>query len=283
MTTVAILGANGVYARHLIPRLAAKGYSIRALVRRPETATIARACGADIRVADIFDTASLRDGLAGADFAVNLATALSGGDFEMNDKLRREGSVTWAEACKATNVRVVQQSIAWISGGGDQVSDEDTPLVPGEDGQPPRASAAALEMEANIRAAGLDAVILRGALFYGPGTGNDDGWFSRAAAGKLRLPGDGSGWVTLVHIADMAEATVATLERWPSGETFIVADDTPVQWRDLFGYVAAAAGAPPPEAGGFLGFPSFRLTNRKVKDLLGWQPMYPSYRIGLVR
>ncbi len=30
---IAILGANGVYARHLIPRLAAEGFDIRAVVR----------------------------------------------------------------------------------------------------------------------------------------------------------------------------------------------------------------------------------------------------------
>jgi hypothetical protein len=45
------------------------------------------------------------------------------------------------------------------------------------------------------------------------------------------------------EIADMAEATVAALERWPSRQTLIVADDEPVRWRDLFGYVAAMAGA----------------------------------------
>ena len=44
--TVAVLGANGVYARHLIPRLAAAGYRVRALVRRPEAASVATACGA---------------------------------------------------------------------------------------------------------------------------------------------------------------------------------------------------------------------------------------------
>ena len=33
--TVVVLGASGVYGRHLIPRLSRAGYDVRALVRRP--------------------------------------------------------------------------------------------------------------------------------------------------------------------------------------------------------------------------------------------------------
>ena len=70
--TIAILGANGVYARHLIPRLTEANFKVRALVRRIAAANVTRACGADVRVADIFDAASLRDGLNGADVCINL-------------------------------------------------------------------------------------------------------------------------------------------------------------------------------------------------------------------
>ena len=67
MAAIAILGATGVYGRHLVPRLVAAGHAVRALVRRPEAAGIAHVCGADVRVADVFDAASLRAGLAGCD------------------------------------------------------------------------------------------------------------------------------------------------------------------------------------------------------------------------
>jgi uncharacterized protein YbjT (DUF2867 family) len=60
--TVGVLGATGVYARHLLPRLVARGINVRALVRRPEAAVVARRCGAQIRTADIFDEESLRAG-----------------------------------------------------------------------------------------------------------------------------------------------------------------------------------------------------------------------------
>lgn len=287
--TIAILGATGVYGRHLVPRLVAAGHGVRALVRRPEAAASLAACGAEVRAADIFDGASLRAGLGGCDVAINLATALpspvKSGDFELNDRVRREGVPIFLDACNAAGVaRIVQQGIAMIhGGGGDAWADEATDIPQPQDSIAGRALAAARAMEASVMAAPLDWLILRGALFYGPGTGFDDDWFSRAQAGKLRLPGEGNDYVTLLHIADMAAATVAALSRWPSRQALIVADDAPVRWRDLFGYIATATGGPPPQPGGPPRFPSFRVSNRRAREALGWSPRYADFRAGLAR
>jgi nucleoside-diphosphate-sugar epimerase len=288
-SSVAVLGATGVYGRPLVPRLVARGYRVRALVRRPEAAGIAAACGAELRVADVFDAASLRAGLDGCDVAINLATSLPGpsgrGDFAANDRVRREGTPIWVRACRDMGVsRIVQQSIAMVNAGmGDAWSDEDAVFPAGQQGVAALAIAAALAMEETVRESGLDWIILRGGLFYGPGTGFDDEWFARARAGKLRLPGDGGDYVSLVHIADMAEATIAALARWPSRRALIVSDDEPARWRDVFAYVAAIAGTAPPEPGGRLGLPSYRVSNRRARELLSWAPVYANYRIGLVR
>jgi nucleoside-diphosphate-sugar epimerase len=287
--TVGILGANGVYGRHLIPRLAARGFRVRALVRRPEAAGVARACGAEIHTADIFDGASLAAALAGCDVGVNLATSLPGpsgrGDWDTNDRLRRDGTPIWVSACRSARVpRILQQSIAMVNAsGGDAWSDEDTVYAPSEDGLASRAIAAARAMEDAVSRSEIDWLILRGGLFYGPGTGFDDDWFARASAGKLRLPGDGEGFVSLVHIADMAEATVAALERWPSRRALIVADDSPARWREIFSHVASVCGAGEPKPGGVAGFPSFRVRNARAREALDWTPCYADYRSGLVR
>jgi nucleoside-diphosphate-sugar epimerase len=287
---IAVLGATGVYARHLVPRLIAAGYRVRALVRRPEAAAIAAACGAELATADIFDAASLRAGLAGCDIAINLATSLpspgsTGGDFSKNDQLRRDGTRIFVDACRAAGVpRVLQQSFSIThAGGGDTWADENTfhPIV-GE-GVAPAAIAALRDMEAIVQAAELDWLILRGGLFYGPGTGFDDDWFARARAGKLKLPEEGADYVSLVHIADMAGATVAAIERWPTRQALIVADDRPATWREVFSYVCAAAGVAAPEPGGRPTMPSFRVRNRRARELLSWAPRYPDYRAGLVR
>jgi nucleoside-diphosphate-sugar epimerase len=286
---IAVLGATGVYGRHLVPRLAAAGYRVRALVRRPEAATTAAACGAELAAADVFDEESLRAGLAGCDVAINLATSLPGptskGDFAANDRLRREGTPIWVRACREAGVpRIVQQSIAMIhAGGGDAWADETTFHPMGEAGVAAAAISAVRAMEATIEESGLDWLVLRGGLFYGPGTGFDDDWFSRARAGRLRLPADGSDYVSLVHIADMAAATLAALERWPSRRALIVADDRPTTWRELLLYVCAVVGVDPPQPGGRALMPSFRVTNRRAREVLSWTPLYPDYRAGLIR
>ena len=180
--------------------------------------------------------------------------------------------------------RIVQQSIAMVhAGGGDAWADETTFHAPVQEAIAAAAIAAARAMEAAVEESGLDWLILRGGLFYGPGTGFDDDWFARARAGKLRLPGEGDDYVSLVHIADMAAATVAALARWPSRQALIVADDQPARWREVLTYVAALAGADPPQPGGRALMPSFRVANRRARELLSWAPVYADYRAGLVR
>lgn len=287
--TIAVLGANGVYARHLIPRLIGHGYRVRALVRRPEAATLARACGAQVERADIFDEESLCAALHGCDVGINLATSLPGpsgrGDFAANDRVRREGTPIWLRACARAGVpRLVQQSIAMVNAaGGDAWSDEDSAFVGAENPLAARAIEAALEMERCVQDAQRDALILRGGLFYGPGTGFDDDWFARASAGKLRPPGDGEAFVSLVHIADMADATVAALGRWPSQRTLLVSDDRPVRWRELFSHVAQLVGVSLGSPDGQARFPSFRVRNQRAREALSWTPRYADFRVGLAR
>ena len=285
---IGVLGANGALGRHLTPQLGAAGWRVRALVRRPEAAGAARACGAEIAVADIFDEASMVAGLRGCDIAINIATSLPGpsgrGDFAANDRLRRDGTPIWVEACRQAGVsRLLQQSIAMINAAGDAWANEDTPYgFSGEDvsGEAVRA---ARDMEAAVAGSDRDWAILRGGLYYGPGTGFDDDWFARAKAGRLRLPKEGRDYVSLVHINDMASAIVAAVRRWPSQRTLIVSDDEPAQWRDVFGCIAEMTGADPPSPGGRAGFPSFRVSNARAKDALGWTPAYPNFRVGLAR
>ncbi len=287
--TIAILGGNGVYARHLIPRLVADGHDVIALVRRPEAAAFALACGAEVRLADIFDLTAMTTALQGCSIGINLATSLPGpsgrGDFDANDRVRAEGVANWISACMAAGVRrVIQQSIGMICASGDDRWTDESHLFPAApDTVTGRAFLATHAMEAAITASPLDCIILRGGLFYGPGTGFDDGWIGRAAVGKLKTPGDGAGYVSLVHIADMASATLAAVSRWPSRETLIVCDDAPATWRDVFTHVAAIAGGPPPQSGGAPGFPSFRLRNARAKEVLGWRPFHSDYRAGLAR
>jgi nucleoside-diphosphate-sugar epimerase len=285
---IAILGATGVYGRALVPRLTARGHRVRAMVRNPASAPVLTACGAEIARADIFDAESLRAGFSGCDVVVNLATALrdtgAGSDYALNDRVRREGVPILLQAAADSGVaRVLQQSIAMAHGDGQNWADEDTIGKLNGDPVSDAAYEAARAVEAAVQASSADWIILCGGLFYGPGTGFDAGWRDRARAGKLRLPGDGSDYVSLLHVADMAAASVQAIELWPSRRLLMITDDAPAPWSDVMGYIAASENAPPPTPGGRLGFPSFRIANRRAREALQWAPFYRDFRVGLAQ
>ena len=277
---VMVVGATGVLGRNVIPRLVERGHAVHAVVRRDEQARFLQHAGANPIEGDIFDVDSLRRATHGCDIALHLATAIpkpGEHDWSLNDRIRREGTRNLLDAAAANGVkRYIQQSIALLYGdNGHDLVNETAPLRPAPVIQ------SASDMEAMVRAAALDWCILRGGLFYGPGTGPDDAWRKAAADGSMRLPGDGSALLSLVHVVDMARAVVVAAENAPCGSIYNVVDDDPVSFKRLFGYVAAQLRAPEPVAGGPTSLPSLGCTNTRIKGDLPWQPSYATYRSGL--
>ena len=142
-------------------------------------------------------------------------------------------------------------------------------------------TASAVELETIARGSDLDWRIVRGALFYGPGTGHDDLRRSQARTGQLQLPGDGNGYLSLIHIADMASAVVAVIEASAEQEIYMASDDEPVTYNTFFGYLCTLEGADAPQPDGPVFLPSFRARNTKLRKL-GWAPHFPTYRCGIV-
>jgi len=277
---IAVIGATGVLGRHLVPRLIERGHAVCATARRDSDLERLKRLGAEAIPADIFDQVSLRAAVVNCDAAIHAATSIpkstGGGDWALNDRIRREGTANLIAACRAERVRrYVQQSIAMLH----VVSDARPQTEDDSIGVYDRVRSA-LEMEQLVGQAPLDWCIVRGGAFYGPGTGRAEAWRSQARGGVLVLPGDGNGFLSLIHVADMASAMATVVERGQPKQVYIAADDQPATYRDLLGYVAAVEGAAPPAAGGPMMLPSFRVSNAKLKAL-GWAPAYPSFRSGL--
>ncbi len=278
---IAVVGATGVLGAHTVPRLIERGHAVHALGTRPEALRRLEALGARLFFGSILDKGSLLPALAGCDAALHLATAVprpgEKPEWERNDLIRREGTACLLEACRESQVaRYVQQSIAMLNADpGRGWTDESSPMftVP--------AWRSAADMEAMVRAADLDWRIVRGGLFYGPGTGRDAMWRELARRGELAIPGDGGDFVSLVHVADMAEAVVLAAETDHGRFVAAAVDDQPVTYAELFRYVAAAAGESEPRPGAPAALPSFRVSNANAKLRLGWTPFHRTYRSGL--
>jgi nucleoside-diphosphate-sugar epimerase len=277
---IAVIGATGVLGRHLVPRLIERGHAVCATARKEADLDRLKRIGAEAVAADIFDLASLRAAVVNCDAAIHAASSIpapgGGGDWAVNDRIRREGTANLLAACRAERVRrYVQQSIAMLHIASDAwPQTEDDPIAAYDRVR------SAIDMEAEVRASPLDWCIVRGGAFYGPGTGRPEAWRGQARGGVAVLPGDGNAFISLIHVADMASAMAMVVERGQPWNVYIAADDRPATYRDLLGYVAALEGALPPAAGGPLLIPSFRVSNAKLKAL-GWAPAYPTFRAGL--
>jgi nucleoside-diphosphate-sugar epimerase len=278
---IGVIGATGVVGRNVVPRLLANGHAVRAIVRRKDAIPRFAAIGAETAVADIFDTAALAAALSGCDAAINVATAVPrpGGpsQWEENTKIRVEGTRSFLAAATTAGVaRVLHQSIAMInkSDGGAWV-DETSPYYATPHTQ------SAVDLETLARDSDLDWRIVRCALFYGPGTGFDDFWRRQARDGKLQVPGDGEGYLSLIHIADVASALSAALEAPGEQQIYMAGDDEPATFNAFYGYLSTLEGAGAPAKDGPEFLPSFRVRNDKLRGL-GWTPHFPNFRCGFV-
>jgi nucleoside-diphosphate-sugar epimerase len=143
---------------------------------------------------------------------------------------------------------------------------------------------------------GVRATVLRPAPVYGPGGLFDRFWGRRLAAGKrAAYAGCGDQVWSFVSIWDCARAYLCAIDTPTTGEVFNVTDDEPVSLRTFLSAMAEAMDAPEPFgvpkplfralAGPVFSepmFSSFPATGDRIRDRLGFEPLYPTYRDGTV-
>ena len=277
---ILVVGATGILGRNAIPRLLERGHRVRAVVRRNDQARLLERMGVETVIANILDYKSMEAAAHGSHAALHLAMGIpknGSQDWSLDDRIRLEGTRNLLDALIKNGVtRYVQQSITLVYGEqGQEIVDESASL------QRTAISQSAIGMEESVRTSGLDWIILRGGLLYGPGTGREEGWWGAALQGRLTIPGDGSDLISLVHVVDMARAVVAATEHASPNRIYNIVDDEPVSVKDLFSYIAAQVGEEAPQAGGPKFLPSLGVKNTKAQIELAWRPVYPNYQIGL--
>ena len=210
--------------------------------------------------------------------------------FDANNRVRIEGTRVLVDAALATGARrVVAQSIAFVyAPSGDRIKAEDAPLF--TDAPPPLGGvvAAVAELERLVTGtAGIDGLVLRYGLLYGPGTFHDRRGRTAAdiVAGRVPLVEGATGMYSWLHVEDAASAAVAALERGAPG-IYNVVDDEPAPQPEWLPVLAQALRADPPAAADALPPPSapemswHGACNAKAKRELGWRPRYGSWREG---
>jgi len=103
---IAIAGAHGQIARRLARLLAARGDSVRGLIRNPDHADDLRADGSEPVVCDLESATvdELAQAIEGADAVVFAAGAGPGSGTERKNTMDRDGAIKLLEAAKAAGV-----------------------------------------------------------------------------------------------------------------------------------------------------------------------------------
>lgn len=282
---LAIAGSTGVLGRAVIPLLVQEGYAVRALARSTGKAKKFLPPSVEIVECDLLApniAQTIKTQLEGCDAVLHLATAIprnmtAPNAWDANTRLRTDVVRMLLDATLAVGgKRYIQQSItmAYPDGGDDWITEE-MPL----DASPERARVTAPvrameEMVQNISTRELHWCILRGGNFVGADTFQER-VIENLRAGTEIVPCDGKNFISLIHVADMATATVAALQHAPAGSIFNIVDE-PLRQAEYSDRLAASIGAAKPLRDEKASCPpSWRCSNQHAKTLLNWAPTHP--------
>ena len=156
---------------------------------------------------------------------------------------------------------------------------DDTTRIPSS---PPPAERAAkiLAAEAAYRAVG--GTVLRCPGIYG----RDRGLHVRVVKGEHRIPGDGTRFLSRIHVEDLAQLVLACTAQSARRETFVVGDLEPAPQVEVVRFIAEAYGVPlPPSVPLESVHESLRADRRvdasRALATFGLTLRYPTYRDGM--
>jgi nucleoside-diphosphate-sugar epimerase len=296
---VFLAGATGVIGCPLVPQLLNAGHEVTAMTRSVLRAAQLEAVGAEPVVCDVLEADAVRAAMAEAapDAIIHQLTALPArldwSDphiFDANNRVRTEGTRNLVEAGLVAGARrIVAQSIAFAyAPTGDRVKEEDAALF--TDAPPPfgGAATAIVELEQLVTTtAGIEGLVLRYGMLYGPGTYHDRRGSTAAdiIAARVPLIEGATGMYSWLHVEDAAAAALTALERGSPG-VYNIVDDEPAPQSEWLPVLAQALGADPPAPAEALPPPhdpvmSLRgASNARAKRELGWRPRHASWREG---
>lgn len=256
-----LTGGTGFIGRHVHRLLRDRfpGSPIRVLSRSPDSVA---ADDPDHIALDLAGSDDLSPALDGVGVVLHLAGFTRVGEIA-EDPVRGldvniHGTARLLEAARRAGVdRVVFVSSVRVlgaaTGGAASPLTEDLPLAPAEP-YGAQKGAAELYCRAYRRRYGLDTVILRPSVVYGPGRrmvpGSMSGVVARFATLILRdepltIVGDGSQRSDFVHVTDVARAIVTAATADVAGEVFHLGSGRPVSIVELARLIGRVAGRKP--------------------------------------
>jgi oxidoreductase len=308
-----ITGATGFIGGRLAERLVKDGRRVRCLARATSDTSRLDKLDVELVVGDLTDAGSLAGAVEGCRHVVHCGALVS--DWAPVEEIRRinvAGTRNVLEAAVDASVqRFVHVSSTDVYGYPGGVAVDETHTATRFRNWYAQTK---LEAEAEVRRAAsahaLEAVILRPATVYGPGSVEVVGEIAKAIRRRnMLLIGGGRAVAGLVYVDNVVDATVLALRHEAApGQAFNVSDGLPTTWREFTDDLAGGLGCPrvrwsmPYGLANAIGFSlehGYRLlrgatpfdlppllsrqavhvlgrnqdfSNRKARELLGWEP-----------
>lgn len=249
---VTVFGGSGFIGRHLIRRLAAEGFLVRAAVRDVERAAFLKPMGDVGQVvpwpADINDLESVKRAVDGAESVVNLVGILYERGSRTFQRMHVDGAANVAEAAKQAGAKNLVQMSALGA-------DKDSPAAYGR---------TKFQGEEAVKKAFPKATVLRPSVVFGP----EDNFFNQFAAmaklspalpvigcptfpsprsaeegGGLNFYGDGGPKFQPVYVGDVADAIMVALkDPQTQGKTYELGGPMVMSFKDVMDTVLQMTG-----------------------------------------
>lgn len=251
MRRALVTGATGLVGSHLVQRLAADGWSVRAYVRDPAAARWLEPIGASELVrGDVLDAISLREGARGCDAVFHTAATISASaGWEAFRRTNVDGTNAVIAAVRDAGARLLHLSSVAVYGRarwGHEKTHEEVPLPPlGEHAYYARSKRESEQLVMDAHARGeIWATAVRPNWIYG----ERDRQFIPRAMKLFNLPvipliEGGHSTLSMVHAGNVTDAAVrAVCTDAAGGRAYNTTNDYPVSVADFVRLGAAGLG-----------------------------------------
>jgi nucleoside-diphosphate-sugar epimerase len=307
---ILITGANGLVGTALCNEMSRRGRTMRAAVRTTPEKWETPGKIEVVRIGDIGPTTDWGAALDGVDCVVHLAARThvtrDTATYPLAEyrRINVEATAALARAAAAARIRRLV-FLSSIKANGERTADH--PFTENDIPRPEDAyGISKWEAEQALwqisRETGLEIVVLRAPLVYGPGVKGNFLRLMNAVARGVPMPlASVRNRRSLIYAGNLAAASMDCIEHpAAAGKTFLVADDVDVATPELVRAIASALGVParlvwfPPTllyaAAALLGKTaavsrltgSLQVNSHRIRHELGWRPEY-TLKQGLVR
>ena len=295
-----VAGASGCLGSAVARSLKADGHYVTGMAHHKSQAGTVEETGASVVVGDLLEPGPWQDAVRDSDMVVSLCSPMKPWERLSFPEARRRsyhhgqmvGNIFLAAQGAKVRGVLVSYGVLGYGDRGDALVPEHGEIDP--KGYERAITGAYWHIDKTSRKTKVPLVNVFTGWVYGP----HSAWFERTVRGirdgSAKVVGDGSNYMSLIHIDDVAAAYSRMVEDMPLGERICLVDGDPVTQRELMEFTAGCMGCAAPElidrdsyarlAGDLAAesmTTSVRMTAERTRRVLGLELKYPSYRVGI--